>query len=151
MANDIKERVRKGEGVDLKKNKRGKEPEIMKISSHLPLILDNLRNEALRERRSMKEESEGARHIIMNESLKWPWISLIVKEDDKSTPIPFRVMDARLIDPARTLALQHLNGIREFTPLHLLSGEEKKKAEKGGMTLAHNPRRQSPPEIMEDS
>ena len=44
LANNIKERVRKGEGVDLKKTKRGKDPEVIKISSHL---LDNLRNEAL--------------------------------------------------------------------------------------------------------
>ena len=66
---------------------------VIRIFSHLPLILDQLRNEALRERKAMKEASGGTRRIILSDSLRWPWISLIEKDDDAKTPVPFKVED----------------------------------------------------------
>ena len=115
---------------------------VIRVFSHLPLILDQLRNEALRERKALKEASGGTRRIILADSLRWPWISLIEKDDDTKTPIPFKVEDPRLVDPARTLAHLHLSGIREFTSLSNLSEAAKKDVGPAAMTLAHNPRRQ---------
>ena len=138
LANDIKERVRKGEGIELTKLKRNRESETIKIFSHLPIILENLRNEALKARRDIIQET--GKRVIMNETLRWPWISLYEKEDDKKTPISFRVEDNRLVDPARTLAIMHLSQQRDFVPFHILSENEKKAVGASAMTLAHNPR-----------
>lgn len=115
---------------------------VIRIFSHLPLILDQLRNEALRERKAIKEASGGIRRIILSDSLRWPWISLIEKDDDVKTPIPFKVEDNRLVDPARTLARLHLSGIREFTTLGNLTDEARKEVGGPAVTLAVNPRRQ---------
>lgn len=148
LANDIKERVRKGEGVDLTKLKRNREPETIKIFSHLPPILENLRNEALRARREIIAET--GKRIIMDESLRWPWISLYEKDDDKKTPISFKVEDNRLVDPARTLAIMHLSQQRNFTPFHILTEAEKKAVGAPGMTHAHHPRPRQSQNVADD-
>ena len=117
LANEVKERMRKGEGLEMVKQKRNKEAETIRITSHLPSIIESLRNESLRERRVRLSEPNGPKRVICSESLKWPWISLIVvDDDDKKTTIPFKVEDPRLVDPARSLAIAHLHGERQFTP-----------------------------------
>ena len=130
VANDIKEVVRKDAGIELVKTKRGgRDPEKIKIFSHLPPILEALRNECLRERRIHKAKEvaeEGTKRFICNESLTWPWISLVVIDGESKTQIPFKLEDARLADPARTLALNHLRGVRKFTPFHVLTADEKR-------------------------
>ena len=138
LSNDIKERIRKDEGLIMKKDRKGKE-EIIKITSHLPVILENLRNEALRERQAMKAASSGARKIILSESLRWPWVFLVEKDDNEKKPVAFKVEDNRLINPARTLAMNHLQGVRDFKPWNLLSEPEKVKIGTGAMTTAFNP------------
>ena len=148
LANEIKERVRKDEGLQLVKPKRHQEAESIRINSHLPSILECLRNECLRERR-VKISAGGSTRYICHESLKWPWISLIAVDDDKKTPIPFKVEDPRLVDPARTLATNHIRGVRQFTPFRLLSAKEKKELGPPKMTLVHNPN-SSTPEAMDD-
>ena len=126
LANDIKEKVRKDAGVSLTKSKRGREAEVIRITSHLPPILEALRNECLRERRNLISASSGAKRYICDESIKWPWISLLAVDGEKKTPIPFKVEDPRLANPARSLALDHLRGIRKFTPFFLLNDAAKK-------------------------
>ena len=155
VANDIKEAVRKDSGLELVKTKRGgSEPEKIKIFTHLPPILESLRNECLRERLKMKTAvtagapaaaaaaaaaAAGTKRFICNESLTWPWISLIRVDDETKTPIPFQLEDARLADPARTLALNHLRGVRQFTPYHVLSADEKAMIGPGVLTSVDNP------------
>ena len=53
LANEVKERLRKDEGLEMVRNKRNKEAETIRIISHLPPILESLRNECLRERRAL--------------------------------------------------------------------------------------------------
>ena len=140
LANDIKEKVRKdAAGIELTKPKRGREAEEIKIISHLPPILEALRNECLRERRRLIAESEGARRYICDESHKWPWITLLAVGDDKKTPIPFKIEDSRLGNPARTLAVDHLNGIRKFVPYFILNAAQKAKLGPPIMTTVVNP------------
>ena len=148
LANEIKERVRKDEGLELVIKKRHQEAESIRINSHLPSILECLRNECLRERR-IKISAGGPQRYICHESLKWPWISLIAVDDDKKTPIPFKVEDPRLADPARTLATNHIRGVRQFTPFRLLNAKQKKDLGLPKMTLVHNPN-PSTPEAMDD-
>ena len=125
LANDIKEKVRKDAGIQMTKQKRGREAEVIRITSHLPPILEAVRNECLRERRSRIEASGGTARYICDESLRWPWISLLKVEADKKTQVPFKVEDPRLADPARALAYDHLRGIRKFTPYFLLNAQQK--------------------------
>ena len=153
VANDIKETVRKDSGIELEKKKRGgRDSEKIKIFSHLPPILEALRNECLRERRLLiaaateaaKEAAAASltletKRFICNEMLTWPWISLIVAGDDSKKPIPFKLEDARLVDPARTLALNHLRGVRKFTPYHVLTADEKQMIGPSVMTSVINP------------
>ena len=139
IANDIKEAVRKDSGLELTKPKRAREAEMIKIFAHLPPILEALRNECLRERRAMISTPGNSKRFICNESLVWPWVSLMAVGDDSKTPIPFKVEDARLANPARTLALNHLRGVRKFTPYHVLSADEKKAIGPGIMTSVDNP------------
>ena len=125
VANDIKERVRKGEGLEMSKTKRGKEPETIRINSHLPVIIESLRNEALRTRRSLIAASDGKKRYTCNESLKFPWVTLYEVEGERKTAIPFTVEDRRLVNPPRTLAIYSLNGISDFKPFRLLTQAEK--------------------------
>ena len=138
LANDIKEKVRKDAGVTLTKNKRGREAEVIRISSHLPPILEALRNECLRERRILISASGGTKRFICDESLKWPWISLLAVDGEKKTPIPFKVEDPRLANPARSLVFDHLRGIRKFTPYFILDDAAKKALGKPVMTTVAN-------------
>ena len=126
VANDIKETVRKG-GSHLKftKTRRNKAPEIIKINSHLPAILESLRNEALKARRILIAAANNQKRYICNESLKFPWVMLYQVEGDGKTPIPFTVEDGRLVDPARSLAVYSLDG-GEFKPFRMLTPDEKK-------------------------
>ena len=49
VANNIKEAVRKGTGLEMTtRTTRGKNPETIKVNSHVPAIIDSLRNEGLR-------------------------------------------------------------------------------------------------------
>ena len=121
LANDIKETVRKDVGLTLTKPKRGRENETIRITSHLPPILEAKRNECLRERCKMIAASGGTKRFICEESFRFPWISLLAVDGDKKTAIPFEVEDPRLADPARQLAFDHLRGIRKFTPYFILS------------------------------
>ena len=127
VANDIKEMVRKG-GSHLKMSKprRNKAPEVIKINSHLPAILESLRNEALRARRTLIAAADGQqKRYICNESLKYPWVLLYEVVGDGKKPIPFSVEDGRLADPARALAVYSIDG-GEFKPYRMLSVEEKR-------------------------
>ena len=124
IANDVKERVRKGEGLEMTKTRRGKEPEVVKIYSHLPTIIDCLRNEALRARKDLKAKSGGKKYVC-NESFKQPWISLYEIVGERKIPVPFPVEDRRLIDPARTLAIYAVGKVKEFKPFRLLPQDEK--------------------------
>ena len=126
VANDIKETVRKG-GSHLKmtKPRRNKVPEIIKINSHLPAILESLRNEALRARRVLIAAADGKKRYICNESLKFPWVLLYEVNGEVKNPIPFSVEDGRLVDPARSLAVYSVDG-GEFKPYRMLGAEEKK-------------------------
>ena len=140
LANDIKEKVRKDAGVTLTKSKRGREAEVIRISSHLPPILEALRNECLRERRNLITASGGTKRYICDESVRWPWITLLLVDGEKKTPISFKVEDPRLANPARSLAIDHLRGIRKFTPFFILDDAAKKALGKPVMTaIAKSP------------
>ena len=133
VANDIKETVRKGgDHLEMTKTKRGKQTETIKLQSHLPVIVDSLRNEALRFRRARMELGGGKRYVC-NESLKSPWITLHEIDGESRKAIPFSVEDGRLTNPARTLAIYSLEG-GEFKPFRLLSEEEKKNIPQNVMT-----------------
>lgn len=139
LANDIKEVVRKDAGLQLTKQKRGREAEVIRITSHLPPILEALRNECLRERRSLISASGGTTRYICDESLRWPWISLVKVDGDKKIPLSFKVEDPRLADPARALAYDHLHGIRKFTPHFVLNADQKKALGPPKMTFLSKP------------
>ena len=151
LANEVKERLRKDEGLELVKQKRNKEAETIRIISHAPQIIECLRNECLRERRALLSQPNPPKRVICNESLKWPWISLIiVDEEDKKTSVPFKVEDPRLADPARSLAVNHLHGIRQFTPYRFLNDKQRKELGPAKMTLASNPNRRAESRMEED-
>ena len=126
LANEIKERVRKAEGLELTKMKRNRESAVVKINSHLPVIIECLKNEGLRSRKSLIAASNGQRKIVLNESLKHPWISLFEINGDTKTPLPFQVEDCRLTNLPRTLAILSIQGSHEFKPFRFLSEDEKK-------------------------
>ena len=132
LANEIKERVRKAEGLQLSKlaPKRGKDPEVVRINSHLPVIIECLRNEGLKSRKNLIAGSNGSKRYTLNESLKAPFITLYEIDGQQKTPLPFTVEDRRLVDPARTLAVLALQGTNVFKPFRLLSKEEKEDIEK---------------------
>ena len=135
LANDIKETIRKGGAhLELTKTRRGKQTETIKIHPHLPVILECLRNEALRARRSLIESSGGAKRYICSESFKHPWVTLFEIDGDTKKTIPFAVEDGRLIDPARTLAIYALKG-GDFKPFRILSDEDKKNIPTNVMTV----------------
>ena len=50
--------------------------------------------------------------------------------------IPFKVEDGRLVNPARSLAILHLNGIKRFTPYRFLNAEQKAEIETNVLTVA---------------
>ena len=127
LANEIKERVRKSEGLQLSKPpaKRGREPEVIRINSHLPVIVECLRNECLKSRKTRISGSNGNKRYTCNESLKSPFITLYEIDGQQKTPLPFQVEDRRLVDPAQTLAVLALQGINVFKPFRLLTKDEK--------------------------
>ena len=141
LANEIKERVRKAEGLQLTKlaPKRGKEPEVVRINSHLPVIIECLRNEGLKSRKNLIAGSNGNKRYTLNESLKAPFISLYEIDGQQKTPLPFQVEDRRLVDPARTLAVLALQGITSFKPFRLLTKDEKDDIDKNIATNTVNP------------
>ena len=77
----------------------------------------------------MIDASGNKRKIHCNLSMTSPWVSLveIIGEMPNQTkrPIPFKVEDGRLVNPARSLAILHLNGIKRFTPYRFLKAEQK--------------------------
>ena len=145
LANDVKEAVRKDAGLTLTNAKRGREHETIRITSHLPPILEALRNECLRERRNMITASGGTKRYICDESIKYPWISLLAVEGERKTAIPFKVEDPRLAHPARSLAFDHLRGIRKFTPFFVLTASEKAALGPPKMTMVAGPPSSSAP------
>ena len=141
VANDIKETVRKGGShLQMTKQKRNKAPEVIKINSHLPAILESLRNEALKARRTLIAAANAQKRYICNESLKFPWILIYEIEGEVKRPIPFAIEDGRLADPARSLAVYSLEG-GEFKPYRMLTPDEKKNIPTNVMTTV-------PPEKM---
>ena len=124
--------MRKAEGLQLSKlaPKRGKEPEVVRINSHLPVIIECLRNEGLKSRKNLIAGSNGNKRYTLNESLKAPFITLYEIDGQQKTPLPFKVEDRRLVDPARTLAVLSLQGTNVFKPFRLLSKDEKDDIEK---------------------
>ena len=75
----------------------------VRICQHMPPILDALRNEALKARRSFLAADRN-RKIILKSTLKAPWIQLIESKDGGKTELSFEVEDSRLANPALTLA-----------------------------------------------
>ena len=141
LANDIKETVRKGGAhLEMTKTRRGRQTETIKLHSHIPVILECVRNEALRERRSRITSGSGKRYVV-NESLKHPWITLYEIDGDSRRAIQFSVEDGRLADPARTLAIYSLQG-GEFKPFRMLTEDEKKDIPQNILTT-------SPSEVMD--
>jgi hypothetical protein len=69
FANQVKDKL-----CDTKKLKLGPPEQRLKIHPHYPVIIDSLKNEALRERRTMLENS--TRKIICQTSMTKPWVSL---------------------------------------------------------------------------
>ena len=126
VANDVKETVRKGQGLEMttRTTRSNKNPETIKINSHVPDIIDCLRNEGLRVRRGLIAASGGKKRYTLNESMKYPWVTLFEIDGDSRKAIPFAVEDGRLADPARTLAVYSLKG-GKFKPYRLLSAAER--------------------------
>lgn len=114
FASSIKERS---------KDKRGLILGDLKIHEHLPPIIDQLKNEALRERRRLMNDEGG--HIICSTTMTKPWVSLLKVVDGKKVALPFVVEDGRLAEPAKTLATLALNGNQKFVPLKFLSSVER--------------------------
>ena len=137
VANDIKETVRKGgDQLNMTKQQRKKAPEVIKVNSHYPVILECLRNEALRARRSLIAAAAGndTKRYICNDTMKHPWVVLYEIENANRKPVPFEVEDGRLVDPARTLAILSINNLGEFKPYRMLSADDKKEVPTGVMT-----------------
>ena len=109
-------------GLKLKNN--------IRISSHLPPILDQKRNEALKARRQIMS-ADPSRKIILHKMVKSPWIKLLELKNGKKTPIDWPVDDARLINPARTLAKLELEGRDTFTPKMFLPPALRSKIKSG--------------------
>ena len=128
VAKDVKETVRKGTGLEMTtkttRTRTNKNPETIKINSHVPAIIDSLRNEGLRVQRGLIAAAGGKKRYTLNESMKLPWVTLFETDGDSRKAIPFQVEDGRLADPARTLAIYSLNG-GEFKPYRLLSPAER--------------------------
>ena len=132
VANDIKETVRKGgPHLEMTKTRRGKQPETIKLHVHLPAILECLRNEALRIRRSLIASGGGKRYVCES-SMKHPWITLSEVDGDSRKAIPFS-LDGRLANPAKTLAIYAIHG-GEFKPYRMLTEAEKKEIPTNVMT-----------------
>ena len=125
VANDIKETVRKGQGLALTRKVTRNKTETIKINAHYPAIIECLRNEALKARRALITAGDGSKRYICNDSLKFPWVTLYEIEGETRKAIPFAVEDGRLADPARTLAIYAISG-GEFKPYRMLSADEKK-------------------------
>ena len=133
FANQIKETVRKSQGLKLKKGR-----EEIRICAHLPPILEALHNEALRARRTMLETARTAgspRKIHCNVKTDSPWIQLIEVVGGEKRPLPFLVEDGRLADPANAMAVLELSG-QKFTPYKFLSEKAKKKIPKNILRAA---------------
>ena len=126
VANDVKETVRKGGAhLNLTKTKTRKgQPETIKVNPHSPAILEGLRNECLKARRTLIAAVDGKRYVC-NDSLKHPWVTLFEINGESKKAIPFLVEDGRLADPARTLAIYAIQG-GEFKPYRMLNPDEKK-------------------------
>ena len=131
FANMVKEKIRKDEGLKMKKGR-----EQLRIYAHLPLIIDTLQNEALRARREMIDASNGARKIHCNVSMAHPWISLVEVVGDTKKSLSFKVEDGRLVDPARCLAILALNKIKRYTPYRFLTATQKAGIASNVMTVA---------------
>ena len=141
VSNDIKEAVRKGgDHLKMTKQQRKRAPEVIKINPHYPVILECLRNEALRARRSLIAAGNTNKRYICNDSMKFPWVLLYEIENDNRKPIAFEVEDGRLVDPARTLAILSINKLGDFKPFRMLSADEKKEVPTGVMTIIQTER-----------
>jgi hypothetical protein len=113
----------------------------LKIYPHYPVIIDCLKNEALRERRKMLSAQlpGGARKIVCHTSMTKPWVRLMDIQDDENktrTPVSFRLDDGRLANPARTFAVIALEGRPKFSALKHLSEEQRNAVPKDVMTSA---------------
>ena len=118
FAQQIKDTVRKNKGLKLGK---------IRVHVHLPPIIDCLHNEALRARKEEIEKGKKAgteRKIHCNILLQSPWIQLVEIVGNERKHLSFHVEDARLADPAKSLAILALNG-KKFVPFRFLSKKEK--------------------------
>ena len=97
----------------------------IRITPHLPPIIDSLRNEALKSRRTMLQ-ADPNRKIVLKRLNRKPWIELVETVNGRKKAIPFDVDDKRLVNPALTLAKLELEGKDTFTPKMLLPADEKR-------------------------
>lgn len=112
--------------VNTKLNGGKKLKDGIRIVPHMPPILDALRNEALKVRRTMMAE-DSTKKIIMKKMLKKPWIALAEVRNGRKVDIDFPVEDGRLVNPALTLARMELEGKDTFTPKMFLHADEQAK------------------------
>ena len=75
----------------------------IRISQHMPPILDALRNEALKARRAMLATDRN-RKLVVKTTIKAPWIRLVEAKGGRKEEVEFEVDDGRLVYPALTLA-----------------------------------------------
>ena len=97
----------------------------IRVTPHLPPILDALRNEALKSRRALLH-ADPNRKIVLKRLNRKPWIELVETVNGRKKSIPFNVDDKRLINPALTLAKMEMEGKDTFTPKMLLSADEQR-------------------------
>ena len=129
FAHQIRETVRKNIGLSMGK---------IKVLIHLPPILDALHNAALLARKEMLDEAKRIgqpRKIHCNVSMVEPWVQLVEMKDGEKEPIPFRVQDGRLWNPADTMAVLALTN-KKFVPFKLLPNAEKAAIRQGVMRPA---------------
>ena len=96
----------------------------VRITPHLPPIIDALRNAALKYRRDELSVNPN-RKLVMKTLLRQPWIQLVEVKNGKKVPIDFDVDDRRLLNPAVTLAKLEVLG-KAFKPKAFLSDEERR-------------------------
>jgi hypothetical protein len=82
FTNAIKTRLRNPKGLVLGS---------VKIHPHYPIIIDCLKNEALKERRRLLE-TDGQK-IVCTTSMTKPWVQLFLVVEGRKTSLPFAVDD----------------------------------------------------------
>ena len=123
--------------VNQKLNSGKKLKDGIRIVPHMPPILDALRNEALKVRKTMMAE-DASKKVIMKKMLRKPWIALAEVKNGRKVDIDFQVEDGRLVNPALTLARLELEGKDTFTPKMFLSADQQAKIPPGVVKAKRN-------------